>query len=795
MRPPVWLRRLPLPLPLKHLAGSAWAMKGPLFAAGAIAAFGLSVFVGALSAVDSIFASRDQWYDRGHLADLELRVVADDVLNFPRFDDLPGVAGVGTRMVYPGSLTTPDGHTVGGLLITPHEDAAVPINTREMVGGTDLDPADPDGVVVEESLARYHGVVPGDRLSVTLGKEVIDVRVRGVTQSAEFLLAPANPSLFVPGKGSLGVLYANPSLLSGRFGFRLANSVLLRAAPGADLEALRAAVIERAATRLTVDWTATRGEQFSYRFLAKNLGVFQILIPVIVLVSALSALVVTVFLLARWIAGERQHLGLLLALGHPPRSLALGYGAMVAWIAGGAVLGGLVMAVPLGRGFLENFSGSIGLPLPPLVLTPRLVVSGSLGLAAVLGLAGALASLHLFTLSPRDAMRRPPLAQQGPDRLGGALGRLLPVAWLRIPLRNLVRNRLVSGMTVLSVALGIGITASFSIAFSSFMGSSVTGIDENAWDLAVDFVAPVWDEDLPGILAPARPRDSAPYTKGVAQAVTQGQRVNLYIGGFDPAKPWHRVDLVAGTDLDPARGDGILLEQSTARTLGLAVGDALRLEQPGRSVEARIVGLFSGAMPGEARLPIALHRELADLAERSTGVFVQTDGDPAATAAALRAHADVRQVLDKGQVKAEILAASGQVTGIVRLGAMVSIAIAALFTFACVAYTVLGRRGDYQTLRLLGYADSLILTIVVAEVALLSVAALVLAVPVATLSALHLNARISEAWFQVDTLISARDYLTSFVPTLIVLPLVALPIARLVLRQPLESHLRSREIA
>ena len=67
---PSWFRRLPLPTSFKHLAGSAWMMSGRLFAMGSIAGFGLAVFVGALSAIDSVFIRRDAGYEEGKLADL-----------------------------------------------------------------------------------------------------------------------------------------------------------------------------------------------------------------------------------------------------------------------------------------------------------------------------------------------------------------------------------------------------------------------------------------------------------------------------------------------------------------------------------------------------------------------------------------------------------------------------------------------------------------------------------------------------------------------------------------------------
>ncbi len=76
---------------------------------------------------------------------------------------------------------------------------------------------------------------------------------------------------------------------------------------------------------------------------------------------------------------------------------------------------------------------------------------------------------------------------------------------------------------------------------------------------------------------------------------------------------------------------------------------------------------------------------------------------------------------------------------------MVSIGIAGLFVFACLGYTVLQRKGDYQSLRLLGYGDGLIRAIIVVEVCLLGAAALVLAVPIGALTAAYLNDKLSEA--------------------------------------------------
>jgi len=789
-----WGVRFALPTLLKHLAGSARRMAGRLIAMGSIAGFGLAVFVGALSAIDSILDSRDAWYAEGHIADLELRVAADDIANFPELQSVPGIADAHLRLLHPATLRLREGETLRALLVMAATQGATPINTLQIVRGSGLDPRDEYGVLVERSLARYHGVAVGDLLAVKLGGDEIVFHVRGIASDAEFLLAPANPLLFVPTKGSLGVLYVNPGVLTARFGFMPANSVLFRFAPDAHTDSVRAAVIERARTRLDVDWTLARDEQFAFRFLEKDLHVFRIIVPVIVLFSALSAAFVTVFLFMQWVAGERRALAVFMALGHTRTQVAAAYAVMVALLAAGVVVEGLLLAPLIGHAFLENFAGASGLPPPRFAFTPAYVGWGIAGIGTIFAIAGAIAVGRIFELSPRDAMRHGIALPGMPDRVGGAVGRLMPWIWLRLPLRSLFRHRLVSALSVVSAALGIGVASSFFIAYSSFVGTTMNLVAQNTFDVAVDFVAPLWEEDVERLTRTFGIVEFTPYTRGVAQAVTRSDRVNLYAGGFDPDQPWYAVTLVAGQGLSNAEPAGILLEQGTAQALGVGVGNRLTVEVQGRRRTATVRGLFSGALPGEARFTLAFHRELADLGERATGIFVRTPGAPAALARRVSADPDVQQVLTKEQAALAILAVSEQLTGIVRLGQGVSLIIVALSVFASVGYTVLLRQDEYLTLRVLGYGDGLITALVMVEIAFVGLASLVLAAPVGAAAAFYYNAQLSQVWFRIDTMLRGADYASAFVPGLGLLLLVAIPAARIVLRTPLAAGLRSPEI-
>ena len=175
-------------------------------------------------------------------------------------------------------------------------------------------------------------------------------------------------------------------------------------------------------------------------------------------------------------------------------------------------------------------------------------------------------------------------------------------------------------------------------------------------------------------------------------------------------------------------------------------------------------GVFSGALPGEARFTLAFHRDLADLGDRATGMLVRGPGDAGDLARRLAADRDVERVLTKAQASAAILAVSAQMTEIIHLAQAVSVVIAALSVFASVGYTVLMRRDEYRTLRVLGYGDGLVTVLILVEVALIGVVALCAAVPIGAFAADYYNQRLSQAWFRIDTLVDGADYARVFAP-------------------------------
>jgi ABC-type antimicrobial peptide transport system permease subunit len=101
---------------------------------------------------------------------------------------------------------------------------------------------------------------------------------------------------------------------------------------------------------------------------------------------------------------------------------------------------------------------------------------------------------------------------------------------------------------------------------------------------------------------------------------------------------------------------------------------------------------------------------------------------------------------------------------------------------------------DYQLLRCLGFRDRVVVATIVTETYLLGILAIIGAIPIGILTAQYTDWRISTVWFQVVNAFRVSDFVLTFAPALILLPAVALLMARTVLRQPLDEFMRSREL-
>ena len=778
---------------LKRVHRDAGSMRFRLLGIAAILGMAVGIYVGIHSAIRSLFATRDAYYASLHMADVEIGFVPDDAANVPDFTHVPGVATWGVRLVAPGQLVLADGRRFPTRVVA-QPSANPTINSLAVLAGRPLSVDQPEEVLLDRNFAVYHHIRVGDRLTLKMGQAHYALSIRGIALSPEYLVAPANPNVFLPLKGSMAVIYAPLQMVSRRLGFPLVDSLVFRLKPGirADTAFLRS-LKARAQTSLSVLETKPRALQLGNMFMNVDLGAFAIFIPAVVVIFLLAALVVGFFLIYRWVQAQRETLGVFLALGYGRWHLLAVELYPVALIA----LAALVISVPVSLLVLKEFAGSysfaMGLPAPRLAIYPMIALHGILALLAVVLAMAAWPLTGVLRLTPAAAIRGAHLPEkQKRRRQSRCLQSLRHHPLLLFPVRNVLRGLRIDGMTVLAVALAIGVSISYFVANDSFNTAIARSYTGDRWNVAVDFLVPVWDDELGAFHNDADIRRLEAVLQGPVRLEANGRSQPARITSYTAGKTMRRPALTRGV-LPTASDGGLVLEHKLADALGLQVGDPLRLNSEDRTFPVHVAAIFSGAIPGTAYAPLKAVQRWLDMPHQLTGLLLDMQNTSSAALDALSRLPRVGAVTPKTRLVVKVREISDEVATIIYLAAAFSITVSVIILIANGTFMVNERREQYTTLRTIGFSDRTVGQFVLAELCLLGVLGVLLAVPMGYGMAVYLVGRLSQAWFKVNPFITWYDILLPTLPLLILLPLSALAPLKSVLRISLADALKQRK--
>ena len=338
--------------------------------------------------------------------------------------------------------------------------------------------------------------------------------------------------------------------------------------------------------------------------------------------------------------------------------------------------------------------------------------------------------------------------------MGGlSIGKL----WL-IAFRDLGRNKRRSSLTLVAVALGMGLL----IVMSGLIKGAVDGSVENAIRLQTghlqvraasydeEQVSLEWkdllsdpDELAAQIRAMAGVRLATPVLWANGMLTGGDESVGVQVFGIDPLSEFYapiREAMVAGAFLAPDDRSGLLMGQRLANSLGLSVGDRISLvvstadQQPDEALFT-IRGLYSTGVASydETRvfLPLTKAQAFTQTKGHASAVVVLLDrqDDADATAAALRASGQQTQELrtltwhDLNQVLLQAMDASAVFLDMMNL---VVLAVVAIVIANTLLMAVFERAREMGILAALGMKGRQILSMFLLEAGTLGLAGIVL---------------------------------------------------------------------
>ncbi|MEQ9124117.1 MAG: FtsX-like permease family protein [Alphaproteobacteria bacterium] len=711
----------------RKLLRDLWRLRGQATAVALVVASGVALLVMSLSAVSSLRATKDAFYDRYGFADVFAAVKRAPERLGERIAAIPGVRAAETRIAAFATLDVADmAEPVIGQLVSLPERSGGGLNRLALRSGRLPDPARPDEVVLHEPFAEAHGLGLGGGLRVLMNGRLREVRVVGIALSPEFVYAIA-PGMLMPDEARYGVVWMNRDALAAAFDLDGAfNSVTLALLRGAD----PAEVIDRLdplLERYGGTGAIARKDQISNWFLENELQQLKTMATILPTIFLAVAAFLTNTVLARLIAMERREISLMKAFGYSNFSIGGHYAGMAAAMAAIGVVVGWAAGLGLGRYNTEVYSQLFRFPF--LHFRPsaaEFAISAGVSLGAALF--GALWAVRgAVALPPAEAMRPPAPENFRSARLPRWLARRLDNQ-TRMILRQILRAPVRSSLTVGGVALAIAVLA-MAMQWSGTITHLVESYfeDTQRQDISVGFFDPLPNEAkaalarLPGVLRVEPMRQ-------VSAEISYGRVTHRgAVTGLTPDAILQVVDDVRGWTLPVPEG-GVALGSTLAEKLGVDVGDRVEvrvLEGARKRLELQVAGVFETNIGTPAYMELELlNRAIAEPARFTQANLLIDKSRADELYRALKGSPVVASVVVKQSAIDKFYDTLGE-TLLVFVSFFVvfagALAIGVAYNAARIALSERGR--ELATLRVLGFTRGEIAYILLGETAVLTLVA------------------------------------------------------------------------
>lgn len=429
-------------------------MRGQVIAVSFVIASAVALLIMSLSALSSLRATAEAYYERYRFADVFAGVERAPEKLKHQILDIPGVQTVQTRV---SAFTTIDidgmDEPVMGRLISLPTGQPSLLNMIALRSGRYVAPRRDDEAVVLAPFAEAHGLVLGDTFTLLLNGTKRDVHITGIALSPEFAYA-IGPGAMMPDDKRFGVVWMDRTALEAAYDLDGAfNDVSLALLRGTD----PGLVIDRLDTLLRPyggTGAVARADQISNWFLMNELDQLRTQATILPTIFLIAAAFLTNTFLARLIDVERREISLMKAFGYSNLQVGIHYSLMAAVISVIGIVVGWALGARLGlyqTGVYTEFFDFPFLQFRPSSF--EFLLSAAVSLAAALS--GAIWAVRRAVILPPAAAMQPPTPERYKDTaLTAAILGTLDHA-TRMILRHIARTPMRSLMTMGGVSLSV----------------------------------------------------------------------------------------------------------------------------------------------------------------------------------------------------------------------------------------------------------------------------------------------------------------------------------------------------
>ena len=665
-----------------------------------LCALGTWVFSGLDGTWRMISLSAETYFEQANLADFWVNVEGASRADVENLRNLDGVSAVQSR--FSAEFDTPD--LGDGISVMVHAyDGTPEINVPILRAGENLTAQDKRGVLVDERFAAAQGLAPGDTLKLSLNKVDYTFTVRGLILSPEQVVTAKD---VMPEPERYGYVTVNMAALPGM----PVNEIVVSLASGADAAAVQSAIQARLPAALVLSQQTHPSTQRT----RSEVTMFQNLTYIFPLLAFSVAAMIVLTTLTRMIEYQRTQIGTLKALGYGKNRIRAHYvnyallpslfGALLGLFVGRYTLPDMLYA-------MENQHYVL-----PMRLRPP-ISAAEWGMTALMVLLSVFICLYTYQRAAREeaaSLLRPKPPRAGSrvllERFRGLWGKLSFNT--KMIVRGIARNK---GRTVVSM---VGLLACNMLIICA-MGLN-DSIAANVGDYYHGTVAYTLRADLDetaGTLESYQKRVDAALVEGVME-----KRVSLRYGGGSRAVALNvladgqqLLRLGQNNTVVPLPTQGVAISRKLADITGLAAGDSVAIWLPGETTgtQVTIQTVYEVTIGQTIYMGQSVWHQLYDGAFTPTALFVQNP-----TALAVHTLQEATEVTGfkypatQYQLTMTILDSTTAVFSLMYVAAL-GLAFVICYNMGLINFTE--RTRDYATLKVLGYHQKEIRSLMMRE--------------------------------------------------------------------------------
>lgn len=733
---------------------------GQFIAISLVIAVGLLTYVAFTMAMVNLENSLNYYYDASNFADIYVETLKVPEKGVQDVLELPGVLHAQGRIQYDVPLKVKDENEKVTVRIESLPKGDYKINDLHFYEGRTLKNKNKDAYVFDQ-FAQARGIpLEGTIRPQILGKEY-ELQVKAFVSSPEYVYLMENEQSMLPAPGKFGVVFVSEEFAMNSFGMTgYYNQVLIKAEPGVNIDILQERV-EDTLDRYGIKRIYPKKDQLSHRLVSEEIEGGKKMARTVPFVFLFVAASIMVIMVSRTVRNDRTSIGVFKSMGYNNQEIVWHYTKYCLMIGAVGSLIGVTLGALLSAAMTQMYTQFFFIPYLKIRLYPEYLLSAvvlSSIFSAVAGVFGARTVLHIH---PAESMRpEPPKAGHRTVLERTALWKYFSFTE-KIVVRNLLRSK----KRFIFITLGISLTYAI-MMIPMFQSTAFDQIFNEHYskflrmDYNINFSEPVDDGALNEIKGLVNYKDIDPKLEYPFEVEHLWNKKIVTVVGMPADTNMYRFKDLEGNRLRlPEKG--LFITEGLAKYLDIKEGQSLRINTfiPGRDdLDIKVVEIIDQSLGMNIYMDLSymqdkfLEHGIINGAMLTSDQTIKDELNDVPKISSVQSNYDLMKIFEEFL---ELTLASVSIL----------IIFAGILGFAIVynssVMSVLERRLEFSSLRVMGFKKNEIFFILVRENLAMSLLGILLGVPLGRAMLNGMAETFSTELYTMKVDVSLKSYLIS----------------------------------